>query len=100
MAILHIAEFQKLPKDAQNRPMLIARVAPHAEQNITYTSATASAVFNPKTKFIRVIADAKAHLAFGGAPVATVANMFIPANVAEYFAVTSGEKVSAWDGTT
>ena len=100
MAKLHITEFQRLPKDAMGHIVPIPRMAPLTEQVVSYTTATQSNAFNTKTKFIRLIADAKAHLGFGGAPVADANNSFIPANVAEFFSVNSGEKVSVYDGSS
>ena len=100
MANLYIAEFQKLEKDAKGNIMPIAIMAPVTEQKIEYTTAVSSSAFHAKTKFIRVIADAVAHLEFGGDPVATADNSYIPADVAEYFSVIAGQKVAVYDGST
>lgn len=100
MANLYIAELQKLEKDAKGNIVPIARMPPITEQKIAYTSVQLSAAFHDKTKFIRVIADAVAHLEFGGAPVATEANSFIPSGVPEYFSVIAGQKVSVYDGSS
>ncbi len=100
MANLYITEFQRLPKDAQGNVVPVARMAPVVEQKIAFTTAAASAAFGTKTKFVRLIADAKAHIEFGGGPTATAANTYIPADVAEYFAVLTGQKVSAYDGSS
>ncbi len=99
MATLLIAEFRS---DQIGSPGPIAKVPPLAEQTITYTTSTASAAFNVGTAFVRIqtLADA-AYLEFGAAPTATTANtIHLAADAVEYFAVTAGQKVAAYDGAS
>ena len=70
-----------------------------ATQSVTYTTATASSAFNAKTKFVRIIADAKVHFAFGGA-AATASSPYIAADTPEYFGVDKGITVSFYDGSS
>ena len=100
MANAYIAEFQSLAQDAQGTRLPIAPLAPLTEQIIAYTSAAASAAFDERTKYIRVIADAVAHFAVGEAPVATGNDPYMAADVAEYFAVKGTHKMSFYDGIT
>ena len=97
MATLNITEFQQIAKDPQGYriPMV---VGPYAKsQNVTYTTAQ-TATLKGNTKVVRFIADADAYLTFSG--TATNSSMRLEANVAEYFAVSGGETVSVYDGTS
>ena len=55
-------------------------------------------------RFVRVKADADAHLVFGENPTATVSSTPIEANVAEYFGVeivrNRNIKIAAYDGSS
>lgn len=100
MATLYIDEFdhQGVPVAGSILPCM--RVPPHVEQSVTFTTSAASAAFHERTKVIRVIADAKAHLSFGASPTATASNRYIAADSAEYFQIIPGQKVAAYDGTS
>ena len=100
MANLHILEFDKLEKDAKGNVVPIPRMPPVTDQRVVFTSAALSAAFQSKTKFVRLIADAACYVKFGSGPTAAETNSYIAANVAEYFSVISGQKVSAYDGST
>ena len=100
MANLYIAEYQDLARDGSGDNVPVPPSPPIVEQKIAYTTAAASAAFNNKTKYIGVIADAKAHLEFGSAPTATADNGYIPADVMMFYGVTKGDKVSAYDGSS
>ena len=86
-ATCKISEYTQLGQDVRGSEIPVAREPSHAAQSVTYTTSTASSAFNSRTRFIRVICDAKAHFDFGGAPTAT-------ATSPEYFAVISGQKVA------
>jgi hypothetical protein len=100
MATLHIMELSSLPLDSRGNIIPIPPVPPLAEQVVTYTTSTQSTAFGTQTKFIRVIASAAAHLSFSANPTATAANMWIPASTPEFFAVTPGHEVAAYDGSS
>ena len=74
-----------------------------ADQAVTYTTSTQSAVFNERTKLIRVVADAKAHINVSGNPTATANNRWVAANAPEFFWLgdgAAGLKLAAYDGTS
>ena len=71
---------------------------PTTSQIVSYTTAAYSAALDAESNFIRVIADADVHVAFGA--VATASDLRIPANTVEYFAVAGGEQVSCYDGSS
>lgn len=100
MATLQIQEYSRLAKDSNGHRIQAGVEPAQASQSVTYTTTAASAAFGEQTKLIRVIADADAHLSFGAAPTATVANMRITADTSEYFGVKPGQKVAAYDGTS
>lgn len=66
-------------------------------QSVAYT-ATAAATTNPVgAQISRVLlwASTDCHVQFGGAPVATTADMFVPANTQMLMSIRRGERVSA-----
>ena len=69
-------------------------------QMVTFTSATSSARFDRKTRFVRLYASADCRVAFGPDRVASAASMPITAKVAEFFGVRPQDKVSVYDGTS
>lgn len=71
-------------------------------QNITFTTATTSAVFSEKTSLIRVKADAKVHFRIGkpGETTAVASDTDMEAKCYEYFGVTPGYVISVYDGTS
>lgn len=99
MATLHISEYEDLIRDAKGAVIPVATLKAPV-QSITFTASTQSAALKANTKYVRVFADAKAHLAIGASPTATVANMPIAANSAEYFGVDGGQIIAAYDGVT
>jgi hypothetical protein len=98
MATLHITEYSALPLDANGNILHIGKM-PATTQVVTFTTSTQSAAFGASTTFIRVIANADAHLAFGTNPTATGNDPWVPADKAELFAVTPAQKVAAYDGS-
>lgn len=96
MAELYVAEFENLAFDQNGKPVLTGKCPPLNEQKKTFTtSAAVDTAFNNKTRFVRIMVDADAHIAFGTSPTATTSNMPISANTPEYFGVNAGHKVAA-----
>ena len=70
-------------------------------QEVSFTVSAQSLAFKNKTRFVRVVTDAKAHIAFGtGNPTATVSDPFVPSNTPEYFGVKKGSKIAFYDGSS
>ena len=70
-------------------------------QTVVYTTSVASLVFNARTRFVRIISDAKAHIVFAvGNPIATVTDPFVPSNTPEYFGVAKSSRIAFYDGTS
>lgn len=66
-------------------------------QKVAYTG-TAGVITNPVgsyTTLCRIVVTSNAYIAFGTAPTATTSDVYMPANVPEYFTIRPGEKVSA-----
>ena len=61
----------------------------------TGTAGVIDNAVGSQTRVVRVVTTTAAHIAFGAAPTATTSDVYMPAGVAEYFAITPGEKVSA-----
>lgn len=95
MANLYIQEYSKIGFENNKRVLPFAQEPAITSQKLTFTTTTASNAFASETKFIRVLADADAHINFGAAPTSTVANMLIKSGIAEYFGVIPGQRVSA-----
>lgn len=100
MATLHVTEYTAMPIDANGNVLQIGKMPEATTQVVTYTTSTQSAAFSAETRFIRVIASAAAHLAFGSNPTATATSMWVPASTAEFFAVWPSQKVAAYDGSS
>lgn len=97
-----IAEYANLAVDEGGRVVPVALEPSLAVQSVTYTTNVASSAFNARTRFIRVICDAKAHFEFGTAPTATATDPYIATDSAEYFAVprNGSYKVAFYDGSS
>lgn len=69
---------------------------PGASQSVAYTgtAGTVSNGFGTGVNTVRVVLSTAGFISFGTAPVATTSDMYMPANVPEYFVVTPGQKVS------
>lgn len=100
MATMWITEFNNAGQDKDGQNIPVPSEPPVASSTVTFTTATASSAFNASTRFIRMIADANCHVAFGTAPTATSASEFLVANIEYYRAVESGHKVSVYDGAS
>jgi len=104
MATLWITEYANLAEDFKSRTVIVGEEPALTTQRVVYTTTTASANLHPKTRFVRVKADADAYLAFGQSPVATVDSTPIEANVAEYFGVeivrNRNIQIATYDGSS
>ena len=100
MANLYITEFRSVAHDATGLPIPVGDTPRLANQKVSFTTSTQSAVFNQQTSLIRLISDADCHIAFGDNPTATASQMFVKANTAEYFGVRPGDKLAVYDGTS
>lgn len=76
---------------------IIQAIFPDTHQKIAYTG-TAGTISNGvglNTTLIRVVCTTAAYIAIGSSPTATANDIYMPADVPEYFAVSPGDKVSA-----
>lgn len=68
---------------------------PSTHQSVAYTT-TAGTISNAvKSKVVRVVCTTAAYIAIGTAPTAGTSDMYMAAEVAEYFRIEPGDKVSA-----
>ncbi len=104
MATLWITEYADLGRDFKGQVVHVGMEPSLVSQSVTYTSSTQSAFLHPKTRFVRVKADADAYLKWGENPTATVSDTPIEANVAEYFGVeivrNQQMRIAAYDGVS
>ena len=104
MATLWITEYSDIGEDWGSNKVLVGREPALITQTVSYASSTQSLDLHEKTRFVRVKADADAHLVFGENPTATVSSTPIEANVAEYFGVeivrNRNIKIAAYDGSS
>ena len=72
----------------------IQAVPPGVSQTVAYTG-TAGVTTNPiGSTFVRIVCTSAAFVAFGAAPTATTADMYIPANSPEWIPIDPSHKVS------
>ena len=104
MATLWITEYSDIAESFGGKPVLVGREPSLTVQSVSYTTTAQSNNFHPKTRFIRVKADADAYLEFGQNPTATVASTAVEADVAEYFGVeiirNQNIKLAVYDGSS
>jgi hypothetical protein len=81
-------------------PGTVYRLGSNQVVSFTSTSVANTTAFAAGTNVVRVVAATGCHIAFGASPTATTSSTKIPANVAEYFAVTAGQKIAAIRTTT
>jgi hypothetical protein len=84
-----------LPVDANGRTILCAKLPAVTQQQVTFTTTTASAAFSADTRFVRLHTDSACRVAFGDAPTADTTSMRMAAGQTEFFAVPPGSKVAA-----
>jgi hypothetical protein len=75
---------------------------PVTTQKVTVSGSSAAVAsgFGNYVQVVRVVADAACHVALGTNPTATVNDMLLPANAAEYFSVSPGEKLAFLQAST
>lgn len=102
-ATCKISEYQELVTDASGRWVPVAQ-EPALVQEVTYTTSTQSTAFStsPRTRFVRIVCDAKAHYEFGESPTAAATDPYLPADTPEYFGIPIGGtwEVAFYDGTS
>lgn len=97
MATLYVTEYSQLGFVGTYPTQLIQAPAgvPIVEQHIQVGSnSVTSAAFDPTTKFIRVVTDTAANLAFGAAPTAVTVSHYLPVGAVVYYAVGAGSKIA------
>ena len=102
MATLNVTEYANLSEDRNGTIMPVAKEPSLRSFNVTYTTSTASDTLKKGTRFVRLIADADAHIEFGESPTATATSTRLEANIAEYFGVDGSQtlKIAAYDGSS
>lgn len=104
MATAKIEEYADLARDSEGNVVPVGQQPPITTQTVTYTTANASSALNKKTRFVRIICDAKAHYNF--TTTATASHPYVPADAAEYFGLDEGfvtqnsVTISFYDGTS
>ena len=75
----------------------LAHGRPGTTQKVAYTgvAGTISTAVGSQTRIVRVVVTSNAYISFGTAPTATTSDVYMPANVPEYFTIPPGDKVSA-----
>ena len=64
------------------------------------SSAATSDGMLAHTQFVRIVANADCHVAFGASPTATANDMFLPADEIEIIKIRPGEKVAVLHGSS
>ena len=100
MAVLHIQEYEYIAKTGTGETLSAGFEPAVASQALTFTTTAASAAFNTRTKFVRLVSSAAVYLEFATSPTSVVTDMLLPANTVGFFAVVPGQKVSAYDGSS
>lgn len=71
------------------------RLSTHQSVAYTGTAGTISNAVGAQTRIVRVVVTTAAYVTIGGSPTATSSDVYMPANVPDYFKINPGEKVSA-----
>lgn len=100
MANLFVSEYSVQGLEGGGKVIPAGKEPALVEQRVVFSTSAQSAAFNERTNFIRVQADANAHIAFGLDPTAEATNKYLVAGVPEYFAVSAGHKIAAYDGAS
>lgn len=98
MATLWISEYDHLAVAVNG--VMCGKEPSLTTQKIDFTTATSSAKFNRKTRFVRLYASTDCRVAFGPGRVATGNSMPITAKVGEFFGVRPEDRVSCYDGVS
>lgn len=100
MATMLISEFNAIGQGA-GTDIQIAHEPAVAHQSVTYTTATASAAFNAKTRFIKMYPSADCYVRFSTAgSAATTAHEFLKGTTDHWRAVEPTFKVNIYDGSS
>ncbi len=106
MATLWIAEFENLPEDDKGNIIPIAPLSrTMGKQQVTYTASAQSAALNPKTNYVRLVADAVCHVLGGENPTATADDLRMAANEVNFLYVGDRPKgtdylIAGYDGSS
>lgn len=102
MAKLFITEYSELAVDKLGKPIQVGKEPSLRSSMVTFTAAANSDTFKRGTRFVRLIADADAHIEFGDAPAAVATSMKLEANVVEYFGIAQIKdlRLSVYDGSS
>ena len=107
MANLYVRYYKRMGRDEQGNLVPVGEEPAEGGMKITYTTAKLSGAFPKYVRFIRMVADADAYIAFGTTPTATASeSLKLEADVAEYFALNPNEvragtlKLSVYDGSS
>lgn len=100
MANAYILELENMPREARGHHIPVANLPGLTTQKVTFSTTAQSQPFNLKTRYIRVVCDAKAHFRVGDNPVATADAPYMAADVTEHFAVRGGHRMAFYDGSS
>jgi hypothetical protein len=71
------------------------RLGTHQSAAYTGTAGTITNAIGTGVQKVRVVVTSAAYIKIGSSPTATTADVYLPADSAEYFTCNPGEKVSA-----
>lgn len=85
----------ELVTDQHGRSVMV--VASGTVQKVSYsgTAGTIGNAVSRKAKVVRVVATTSCYIAFGSNPTATANDIYLPADVVEYWQIQPEHKVSA-----
>lgn len=94
MSELNITEYENLGRDISGYTVPVGEEPSLGTQTITYTSTSVqSAVFNDRTRFLRIIADIDSRFAINSDPTADADSSLIPAGTVEYVGIKNGKQL-------
>lgn len=101
MGILYITEYADEGKDQNGNLAPVAMLPPLAQQAITFTTSTQSAVLNAQTRLVRLHTDSICSFRAAVNPTAVTTDARMAAGQTEYFAVPPGStlKIAAVSNT-
>ena len=101
MANLYITEFELNSQDPTGEGLWIPNLSQVvAHQVVVFTTSSQSLALDPRTSFVRLLSDARAHVKVDDNPTATDQHTRLAPNSAEHFGVRGGDKIAAYDGTS
>lgn len=102
MATLKISEFEHVSQ-VPGVPVQIPQEPAVAHQSVTFTTATASAAFNVRTRYVKLYPSADCYVRFSTAgSAATTAYEYLKATTDHWRGIPEGQsfKVSVYDGSS